>query len=422
MRIGVPSEYGEGAWFAWLFAKHGHSVDLSIKTPQCRDALRGLVNTVESLAEPASYDQIVFDVTGNGKLADECRLVTPTIGDSSLADKLEEDRKYALEFMQQCGVQVSQWEHFSNPADAIRYIKKRNVRMVFKPIGEQVDKSTTYVGKSPEDMLRYFDVLFRSTPLKEFVLQDFVKGTEVSTEVYINANGYYALNSTLECKKLMNSDLGPNTGCSGSLIWMSPRDNPLFEKGLKKCVEPLIDMGYVGPIDLNTIVNDSGVWGLEFCARFGYDASALLTRLIPIDFAEFLYAIATNSPVPDLTPRHSFCATNRLSIPPYPTESLPQKFIKAGVPIDGLTEKMLEKFYIFDVRQKEGSDELESAGICGWLGCPLSVGETIGQAFDGADAMLKQLTVPNAQYRTDIRHNTAKRYAELHEGGWLKAT
>ena len=420
MKIAWPSKYGEGAWLAWLLSKNGHDVSLSIATPACRDVLRGLVNQVESLEEPAAYDLAVFDSTGQGKLADELNRTIPTIGDSSFADKLEEDRLFALEFMEQCGIAVPPWESFDNPSEAIRYIKKQNTRQVFKPIGEQADKSTSYVSSSAEDMLRYFDVLFRSTPQKEFVLQEVVDGTEVSTEMYVNETGYYAVNHTLELKRLMNGDLGPNTGCSGSLVWMAHKENQIFEKGLKRTVRALQDASYRGPVDLNTIVNRAGVWALEFTPRFGYDATALFARLLPEEFGDFLYAIATGQKVPDLIQKHSFCSSVRVAIPPYPTEGLPPKFYKEGVPIEGLTEEMLESFYIFDVRKKEDSEELESAGVCGWIGGPLCLGETPGQCFEDANSAISRLRIPNKMYRTDCLSNTAKRYNELREGGWLR--
>ena len=50
----------------------------------------------------------------------------------------------------------------------------------------------------------------------------------------------------------------------------------------------------------------------------------------------------------------------------------------------------------------------------------MAVGETIGAAFDGCENMLKEVRVPNGQYRTDVRDNTAKRYLALREGGWFR--
>lgn len=415
----MPTQYAEGAaWFAQRMAANGHSVDVSIGADQCKEALGGLINRVDALDEPESYDLCMFDVCGQGKLADATRLKVPTIGDSSLATLLEEDRIHALTFMEECGIKVSPWEQFSNPADAIRYIKRSKKPLVFKPVGPQDDKSTTYVATSQSDMLGYFDVLFRTERVKEFVLQEVVQGTEVSTECYINPEGYYALNHDLETKKLMNDNLGPNTGCSGALVWMC-REDRVFEQGLKKAIAPLQALGYVGPIDLNTIVNDDGVWGLEFCARFGYDADALLTRLLPMEFGEFLHKVATGERIPDMSPLHSYCATTRLSCQPYPNEGLPEKHYKAGIPIHGLTEDMLDKFFLYDARKAE-NDTLETAGICGWIGGPLAVGETPGMAFDGAREMLRQVTVPNGMYRTDVLANTAARLAKLRVDGWLK--
>jgi phosphoribosylamine-glycine ligase len=422
MRICVASLYGEGLYLAHRMASEGHDVSAVVYHKKYAEALGGLVKVMPGgeVYVASKYDMIVLDTSGMGETADQAREQAPTIGGSVLADRLEEDRLYALDFMTRCGLQVAPYEAFDNPADGIRHIKKRNKRLVFKPIGEQSDKSTTYVSKSAEDMLNYFDVLFRSAKVSQYILQDFVEGVEASSEVYINSTGYYALNHTLETKKFLNGELGPNTGCSGSLVWMAKKDTPLFGKGLRKCVEPLQEMGYVGPIDLNTISNAEGCWALEFTPRMGYDSTALLTRLLPIGFGEFLYAIASEQRPPDLTAKHPFCASVRLSIPPYPTDGLPQQFYHEGVPINGLEESDLDKFFIYDVRKRGDSDDLETAGLCGWVGCPLGVGETPGEAFQGVYDMLRQVVVPQAQYRTDICEATSKRYWKLREEGLLK--
>jgi phosphoribosylamine--glycine ligase len=402
-------------------AAQGHDVSCAVSDDRYAEVLGGMIRVMpkEVAYSADKYDMVVWGETGSGKDADKAREQAPTVGDSVLADVLEENREKSLEFMQNCGIQLSPWEVFSDPSDAIRHIKKTKKRYVFKPIGDQDDKSTTYVSRSAEDLLHYFDVLFRTAKVSKFVLQEYVQGTEVSTQAYINEAGCFALNHTLETKKLMNGDVGPNTGCSGSLVWMCEED-VIFQKGLKKAVAPLQELGYVGPIDLNTIVNAEGVWGLEFCPRFGYDSDALLTRLTGNNWGDFLYAIATDARPAEIIPQNSFCASVRLSIPPYPCEGLPEKFHKAGVPIEGLTEKNFDKFYVYDVRRRaEDADDLETAGVCGWIGSPLATGATIGQAFEGAYGMLKEVRVPNGQYRTDVWSNTAKRYAELRDGGWL---
>src|SRR5215475_10551254 len=117
MRICVASEFGEGLWLGWKMAQEGHDVSAVVKTERYSSALGGLIEVMPGaeVYVASKYDLIVWDATGNGKYADDAALEAPSIGDSSLADKLEEDRVGSLEFMQQCGLQVAPWEQFSDP-------------------------------------------------------------------------------------------------------------------------------------------------------------------------------------------------------------------------------------------------------------------------------------------------------------------
>lgn len=421
MKLCVVSKYGEGVWFAYLMKEAGHDVHLAVQEKDNRECLKRLIEQRESLEEFSAYDLALFDLTGFGVLAEKARAETPTIGDSDFADRLEHDRLFGIQFMEHAGIKVPPYEHFTDVTQAIRFIKKTKKTYVFKPCGEGADTSATYVSKSAEDLLRFIDILWRSTPIKEFILQEFIKGTEVSTEVWMNGNGYYFLNHTLECKKFMNGDLGPATGCAGNVVFACERENPLFIHGLKKALNALNDEGYVGMIDLNAIATDGEVFGLEWTPRMGYEGTCNVASLLPMDFAEFLCAIARGENLPDLTPKHSFSASVRLSVPPYPADGLPKKYYRSGIPIEGMNRKLLSNFYAVDMRLNEANENLfETAGINGWLGAAIGCGETIEQAFDRVKDVIDSIRVPNLQYRTDIRGAVAKRYHELEANGWLK--
>lgn len=409
----------------------GHDVSCSVEKESGQKVLNGLIElTPESqMYDPEEYDVILFDQTGMGAMADEVREKVPALGDSSFADKLEDDRLFGIQFMEQAGIKVPPYEHFSDVTEAIRFIKKTKKTYVFKPCGKKADTASTYVSKSPEDLLRYIDVLWRSNPISEFILQEFIRGTEVSTEVWMNDEGYYFLNHTLECKKFMNGDLGPATGCAGNLVFAPERENPLFVYGLKKALNALHDNGYVGMIDLNAIATDGEVYGLEWTPRVGYEGTCNVAHLLPMDFGKFLHAIARGETLPDLTPRHSFSASVRLSVPPYPGEphepgqgdGIPRKLFREGIPVEGMNRKLLTSFYAMDMRVSEKNEDLfETAGVNGFLGAAIGCGETIGMAFEHVKAVIEAIRVPNLQYRTDIRSLTAKRHAELEANGWLK--
>src|SRR5882724_10199201 len=102
MRICVASLYLEGGWLAWKFQQEGHDVSAVVKESRYAEALKGLITIMPGTEVYAAekYDLIVIDTTGMGKMADEARKEAPTIGGSTLADKLENDRLYSLEFMQ----------------------------------------------------------------------------------------------------------------------------------------------------------------------------------------------------------------------------------------------------------------------------------------------------------------------------------
>lgn len=418
MKILLVSLCGDGCWFGWLLAKEGHTVTWTVSDPKYVEVMGGIVpEPVDVVDPPGQYDLIFYDMTGVGEIADAAREYTPVIGDSAFADQLEDDRIFGIETMEKAGIRVPPWEAFDDPAEAIRWLKKTHKRCVFKPIGDE-DCSATYVAQSEQDMVRYMDILFKRMKIKKFLLQEFVQGTEVSTEAWFNGTDWCALNHTLEEKKFLSGGLGPNTGCAGNLCWMPSGSNPLFQRGLEKMKPILQEAGYVGMLDLNTIATESNIYGLEWTPRCGYEGTCNLTRLLPLPFGEFLYRVATGQTMNIADSRHRFAATVRLSVPPYPCAPK-AKERKDSVPLDGIDTDHLENFYL--VNAKVGENGLETAGCYDHqVGSPIGASETIAGAFAECQSLIDRLQIPDLQYRNDIRQCCEKRYETLLQQGWLK--
>lgn len=414
MRCLVLSASGDGGWLIWLLQHEGHDVEWTVFNKDYATVMSGLIPPpLEHTGDPSDYHLIIFDTTERGQLADIARESTPTIGNSSFAEQLEKDRAFGIDVMESCGIKVPQWHTFSNVQEAKEFINKNHKRYVFKPNNQECN--LTYVSKSPDDLIRYLDRL-ASKIHGEFTLQEFIVGTEVSTEGYFNGKEWILYNHTLEEKKFLSGNLGPNVGCAGNIVWMPIRTDPVFEMGLKKIEGILRDVNYVGPIDLNTIVTEGEVYGIEWTPRFGYEGTCNLARLLGVRFGDFLYRVACGDNI-TVSPRSKFCASIRVSVPPYPAKPS-KKRESVDIPIYGLDKDKLQSFYTNDIKLE--GDQLMVAGTSGFIGAPLGCGDSVKQAFEECKTAIKRLEIPDLQWRSDAAESIEKRYNTLMQQGWLR--
>ena len=418
MRILLVSPKGDGAWFAWKLKSEGHTVDWIILDHKYDGCFDGILPARATHPDPAKYDLVVFDSDGHGQQADAARELVPTIGSSVLADKLEDDRLFGLEVMEQAGIRVPRWEAFDSPEKGIAWLKANNMRTVFKPVGEVPgdDKSTTYVSKGTDDMIAFMERVFQKAHIKSYILQEVVLGTETAVGGWFNGTDWVVVDHNIELKKMMNDDVGPNTGCAAMCVWLPPRPTPMFQQGLEKITPFLRENNYVGPIDLNIIVTEGEAYGLEWTPRFAYEGTANLTALLNMPFSEFLSAVAAGA-TPTFTQSHQFSVTLRAAVPPYPNAELSRK--KLIVPILGVDIAKLDRMVLYDVKNVDG--QLQTTGIYNCIGAPIRLGDTIEGAFAEALAALKGLNVPDLMYRTDAGKKINARYQELQRKGWLKS-
>lgn len=420
MKILVVSPKGDGTWYAWLLRNNGHDVDCYIVDPRFQNAFTGLIpQPLTRIPQPGDYDLVVFDASSQGEDADYAASITPTIGSSSLADRLEDDRIFGLEVMEQAGIKVPEWKAFDSPESGIAWLEKTRKRTVFKPIGDVDDKATTYCSKSSEDMIAFMERVFQKSKIRQYVLQEFVVGgTECAACGWFNGDDWVLVDHNLEEKKLMSGNIGPNTGCAGMVVWIPPRPTPLFQQGLERVTPFLREVDYVGPIDLNTIVTPDTAYGLEWTPRFGYEGTPNLVPLLPIEFGEFLHRVATGQSVTIAQPRAAFSATIRCAVPPYPNAEDHRK--KLVVPVHGIDLTHLERFFLDDVRMAEDG-ALETTGAYNHVGSPICTGESIHEALDACEHVLKGLDVPDLMWRNDLEKCIGKRYTTLQQQGWLRA-
>lgn len=412
----IMSLKGDGLGLALRLKQQGHTVAASIRGRLEKTNYDGLIEKVDKWENYLTKDTIVvFDSSGGGKTADRLRARGYHVFTGSVfADNLEIDRQLAFDLMKQVGIKLPPYEVFYDWQEGKSYVKSHSKRVVFKPSGLLSDDDAigSYVSSDPDDMITmmdYFESVAKHPP--EFILQDFVEGVAVSTEGWFNGQDWMEpFNQTIEHKAMMNDDLGPSSGCTCNIVWKLSHTNRVVEEGVKLMGPLLKDYDYIGPLDLNTVVNDDGVWALEFTPRFGYDAFPSLLELVDTDLGEVIAKIAMKEFPDELPLKDGFASALRVSIPPHPSEEFKHP---GGIPIQGLFRSDRPHLYFFEVRLDEADRLVSSPGggaICAITG----IGKTIQESFDPVYEIAKRLRIPEKQYRTDAVNELSLDHAKFY--------
>jgi phosphoribosylamine---glycine ligase len=407
---------GDGLGLALRLKQQGHEVGVWIRAKLEKGNYDGLLEKVDKWQDYLTPSTVViFDSSGGGTAADRLRARgNPVFAGSVFADNLELDRQLAFELMEQVGIKVPGFKTFYNWEAGKAYVKSSKKRMVFKASGEMSEDPGigSYVSSDPDDMItmmEYFESLSQHGP--EFILQDFVEGIAISTEGWFNGYDWMEpFNQTIEHKQMYVDDLGPSSGCAFNIVWKLAQTNKCVEEGIRLMAPILAENRYIGPLDLNAVVNDEGVWALEFTPRFGYDAFPAFLELLDVDFGEIITKMARGEQPEEIPMKEGFASAIRVSIPPHPSDEFKHP---GGVPIQGLTRSDRPHIYFFEVRLNEADRLVSSAGggaICAVTG----TGRTIQESFQEPYEIAKRLRIPEKQYRTDAVNVLSLDHAKFH--------
>jgi phosphoribosylamine---glycine ligase len=410
---------------AWQVAKEGHDVRYFIADKKERDIADGFVPKSKDWEKDVDWsDIIVFDDTlGQGERAKALREQgKKVIGGTPYTDRLEDDRSFGQEELKKAGVNIIPYAEFVSFDEAIDHVTQNPARYVIKPSGEaQNVKRRLFVGEEDDgqDVIRMLEAYKKalSEEIKVFQLQRRVTGVEVAVGAFFNGKNFvYPINVNFEHKKLFPGDIGPPTGEMGtSMFWSGA--NQLFNQTLLKMEAVLASEGYVGYIDLNCIVNNHGIYPLEFTSRFGYPTISIqqVGMLTPI--GQLFWDLA-NGEDPKLKTRSGFQIGVRIVVPPFPfdDDETFDSFSKNSVIV--FKKPPQDEIHIEDVKQVNG--QWLVAGTSGVILIVVGLGATMKQAQQQVYSRIKNVLIPNMYYRTDIGDRWVEDSDRLHNWGYLR--
>lgn len=412
MNFFMYSKCGEGAGLLKRIQDEGNECELFIKYREYESVYDGILKKAR---KPKEGSIVIFDSSGMGREADALRQSGYKVfGASKFHDKLENHRGFGLEYMQSHGISVPKTEVFTEFSKGIEFLKgKRKGRYVFKPSGKECPSHLTYVGEDSEDLISFMEFAeeYFSEDIDDFVLQEYVEGPIISTEFWVGAEGFLEpMNHTVEVKKLMDGDIGPSTGCSGNLVWAC--DTDVIGELLYEIEGDLIKEGFLGPIDINCIVTESDIYGLEWTPRFGLDAMPSLIALVKNDLGQMISDLVNGTDT-KMKLYEDFSGGIRVTIPPYPCEASNYKVLSKIAPNEGIPIRNLEgdDVYYYEVKEKDG--ELVHAFGSGVIACVSNIGGDPEECFPLKG--IEEARIPQKQYRTDLGKVLPEMYEEVME-------
>ncbi|MBN2330432.1 MAG: phosphoribosylamine--glycine ligase [Candidatus Aenigmarchaeota archaeon] len=410
---------------AWQVAKEGHNVKYYIEHPAEKEVADGFVPKSENWKKDVDWaDVIIFDdVLGQGRKAKKLRdQGHGVVGGTPYTDKLEDDRSFGQEELKDARIPIIPYKNFTSFDEAIAFVQEKPGKYVIKPSGEaQNVKRFLFVGEEDDgrDVIQVLDAYGKawSKRIKVFQLQKRISGVEVAVGAFFNGKKYInPINVNFEHKKLYPGNIGPSTGEMGtSMFWSAP--NRIFNSTLKKLESTLRDEEYVGYIDLNCIVNNNGIFPLEFTSRFGYPTISIQQEGMLTPISEFLYDLSEGN-ARKLKVRSGFQVGVRIVAPPFPYKDKKTFDVHTKDSVIYFKKPSLDGIHIEDVKLLNG--EWVVTGTSGVVLIVCGTGQTMLQAQKQAYSRIGNIVLPNMYYRKDIGDRWFEDSDRLHNWGYLR--
>jgi phosphoribosylamine-glycine ligase len=425
MRFVVATLHYAGLGFALRLLDEGHEVILApVGTEDRRSCVsygligNGLVEKrqlSEVVRDRADYRDAIWIWDENHSVEENEMLRREgfrVFAGGKYADTMEHDRAACLEFVAEYGLLPPPSEAFSDPAAALKFLEAHPDRSyVCKPDHGETYETFLPQSERPEEANLELQGHLRSMKGDSpFVLQERKDGIEANLEVWIvNGEPRFAF-ATLEAKRKLNADLGDFAACAFDFAFVVPLGSEIVRQTVGRLFPAYEKMKYTGFADANFIAAKDGVWFLEKCERFGYNAHPNLFWTLNRDpLAKVFDTLLDGSFTPNFAP--GFGAT----ISMYQDHRVPGSVIQ-------YPDTVAKDVYLYDAQRVDG--QLFTCGYYDDVMLATGYGYTIPTAWEAALKVARAAKFPGRSFRTDgagvdYPSSPLRRYEALQAMGWL---
>ena len=322
----------------------------------------------------------------------------PCIGPSKSAARLEGSKIFAKNFMNRANVPTAKSYVVTNVDDTLNHAKNFSAPYILKADGLAAGKGV-YICKDIDELKNAATELFVAEKFgsagKSALLEQNLPGWELSFLVLTNGENFEILPLAQDHKRLLDNDLGPNTGGMGTVAPMEISTD-LYQKIIDQIIRPSIsqiqkeNLLYRGILFVGIMVVGDQPYALEYNTRFGDPETQVILPLIENDTCELFLNLSNGILNPVLQNNLSaVCIVNAAE--GYP--DLPLRGTKIQFPAE-ITQNLL-----FAAVKKTASGLVTDGGRILNI---VWTAENMKQALLNAYSTNAQIQFKNRLFRTDI--------------------
>ena len=325
----------------------------------------------------------------------------PCFGPRKNAAIIEGSKVFSKNLMKKYGIPTAAYEVFDNMEQALEYIKTAPMPTVIKADGLALGKGVVIAQNQAEaeDAIRSMmeDKIFGESG-SHIVVEEFLTGPEVSVLAFTDGKTMIPMVSSMDHKRAMDGDQGPNTGGMGTIA-----PNPYYTKDIADvCMETIFlptmaamnaeGRTFQGCLYFGLMLTPNGPKVIEYNCRFGDPETQVVLPLLESDLLDIMMHVADGT-LADAEVKFSDKAACCVIMA---SNGYPKKY-ETGFLIH-LPENH-DGVIIAGAKAGENGEILTAGGRV--LGV-VEVADTLQEAIQKSYETVKTVSFENAYYRKDI--------------------
>ena len=425
MKVLVVGGGGREHALAWKLAQSARVETVFVAPGNGGTALAGGLRNVDiadlaQLRDWAVQEKIALTVVGpEGPLAagivDAFRLQGLRVfGPTRAAAQLESSKAFSKAFMQRHGIPTAAFAIFSDAAAAHAYVVEKGAPIVVKADGLAAGKGVVVAMTLAQAHAAIDQMLPEKTGAKRraddaarVVIEEFLEGEEASFIVVCDGKNALPLATSQDHKRLLDGDLGPNTGGMGAYSPARVVTTAVHARAMREIIMPTLrgmekdGIVYTGFLYAGLMIDGQGqVKALEFNCRLGDPETQPILMRLKTDLFEVLWA-ATDTGATSRLDEMALQWDRRTALGVVlAAQGYPQQ-ARSGDGIGGLPAEAPDAVVFHAATQSADAGVVTSGGR---VLCVTVLADNVRKARQRAYDIVHGIHFDGMQYRSDIGH------------------